>query len=322
MRSAFEIFLRTGKVRVPDGVEVKFNPWHDPTDGRFTFRQSGRFSGEGSSSSFARRPSRTDPRVVRLGEARRRATDTVDIDRFRPENPHNHTVHIVRKGELIGSIARTRKGLRPRDLAELNGLKDTGRRQIGQSIKLPHQSYLDDGKRARDKFMALAFYMDRHGGRLPPDASNPPSIASQIDSDIRVVARNGHSFKIDAINRTREVTLDLNSPANERRSRTTQRNAGKPHRLPTDDGGHYVAPRFGGPRDAFNHFAQDANFNRGAYRVLENKWDTLRKAKKSVPIRITPLYDGLSQRPHTIVVRYWVDGILHFERFPNRKGGK
>lgn len=34
--SAFEIYLRTGR-RVPDQpelVEIKFNPWHDPEDGR------------------------------------------------------------------------------------------------------------------------------------------------------------------------------------------------------------------------------------------------------------------------------------------------
>lgn len=49
-QSAFSSWLRTGRlprVRNPDGVEVKFNPWHDPEDGRFTFAGSGTRSGSG-----------------------------------------------------------------------------------------------------------------------------------------------------------------------------------------------------------------------------------------------------------------------------------
>ncbi|WP_254602633.1 DNA/RNA non-specific endonuclease [Sphingomonas bacterium] len=55
------------------------------------------------------------------------------------------------------------------------------------------------------------------------------------------------------------------------RSKTNQREASKPDRLRTDDGGHFIAARFNGPSDKINHFAQDANFNRGAYRVMEDK---------------------------------------------------
>lgn len=49
-QSAFEIWMRTG--RWPelelDPVEAKFNPWHDPDDGRFTFAGQGKFFGQGS----------------------------------------------------------------------------------------------------------------------------------------------------------------------------------------------------------------------------------------------------------------------------------
>lgn len=51
--SAFEMFLRTGR-RVPDEpelVQTKFNPWHDPDDGRFTFARQGRYFGGGSARS-------------------------------------------------------------------------------------------------------------------------------------------------------------------------------------------------------------------------------------------------------------------------------
>src|SRR3546814_1093583 len=51
-QSAFEVYLRTGR-RDAGGrrqdVEVKFNPWHDPEDGRFTFSGRGRYYGAGAS---------------------------------------------------------------------------------------------------------------------------------------------------------------------------------------------------------------------------------------------------------------------------------
>lgn len=42
-RRAFVEWLRTGRWRVadPDNVELKFNPYHDPRDGRFTFAPGG-----------------------------------------------------------------------------------------------------------------------------------------------------------------------------------------------------------------------------------------------------------------------------------------
>lgn len=326
MAGAFEVYLRTRQVRVEGKLEVKFNPWHDPAVGRFTFRNSGTRFGTGSESNFARRPGRTDPRVMRLGNARRAALDPVDPAKFQPDNPRNHGIHIVRKGESIGSIAHTRKGLRPRDLAELNSIREPNRLRVGQQIKLPHQAYLDAGKRARDKFMGLAYYLDTHGGRLPPNAANPPSIADQIAADHHGVERNGHVFTVDPLARTHRVAMRIGpiNPQSEilaRRSRSAQSNAGKPNREHSDDGGHYVAPRFGGTHEAFNHFAQDANLNRGPYRVLEDKWDAYRKAGKSVRITITPRYDGLSKRPKSLDIYYVVDGMENQKSFRNRKGG-
>ena len=47
--SAFDIWLRRGRiVAEPEPIETKFNPWHDPKDGRFTFARQGKyFSGGG-----------------------------------------------------------------------------------------------------------------------------------------------------------------------------------------------------------------------------------------------------------------------------------
>lgn len=49
-RWAFSVWLRTGRwptVTIADDVEIKFNPWHDPADGRFTFSGAGRDYGRG-----------------------------------------------------------------------------------------------------------------------------------------------------------------------------------------------------------------------------------------------------------------------------------
>lgn len=42
--SVFARWLRTGvvpRIRSPEGVELKFNPWHDPTNGQFSFAHAG-----------------------------------------------------------------------------------------------------------------------------------------------------------------------------------------------------------------------------------------------------------------------------------------
>lgn len=62
-RSDFEIYLRTGRriAAERDVTELKFNPWHDPDDGRFTFAGQGRYFGSprsgGSSSGNRAAPS-------------------------------------------------------------------------------------------------------------------------------------------------------------------------------------------------------------------------------------------------------------------------
>lgn len=60
-RRQFAAWLRTGRLTeraLGDGersAEFKFNPWHDPEDGRFTWANRGRFFGGGGTPA-ARRP--------------------------------------------------------------------------------------------------------------------------------------------------------------------------------------------------------------------------------------------------------------------------
>lgn len=61
--TAFEIFLRTGRHNGVAGAggpwSVKFNPWHDPRDGRFTFGPGGAAMGRRPKAS----PAKDDPFV-------------------------------------------------------------------------------------------------------------------------------------------------------------------------------------------------------------------------------------------------------------------
>lgn len=214
----FEQFIRGGAFDNGLATETKFNPWHDPNDGRFTDKGSGRFAGGGGSFGGGGATARS----TRTARSRKRAAPTP------LKSP------VVRGGG--GSYGE-------------GGATATG------SWSRP------TGKTAPT----------RPPANLPGSAQpTPPKSAAPIRVALpNVVVRNGYRFELDDKRRTTVVSGDLHLKA-AKRSRQSQREAGKPNRLSNDDGGHYIAARFDGPRDEFNHFAQDANFNRGAYRALED----------------------------------------------------
>lgn len=135
------------------------------------------------------------------------------------------------------------------------------------------------------------------------------------------IPKNGYDFSIDAHVRSRQVSGELRLQQ-QPRSKRAQSDAGKPDRRATDDGGHFIAARFNGPREWFNHFAQDANFNRGSYRALEDKWVKEIRSGKRVFVDIVPHYRGTSMRPHMLTVKWTIDGKTLKHDFPNEKGGK
>lgn len=129
--------------------------------------------------------------------------------------------------------------------------------------------------------------------------------------------RNGYRFLVDSHQRTLDIsgriTLGQASP----RSRLHQARAGGADRLPRDDGGHFIAHRFNGPSGAFNHFAQNAHFNRGAYRVIEDGWARSTRQGKAVFVHITPKYHGASRRPSALQIRWTIDGHTTERILPN-----
>ena len=312
-RLAFSTYLRTGyrdRSVAPGAVEFKFNPYHDPRNGQFTFAPgtSGSTGLADGGRTTRRSPGGAPPPPRNLD----------------PRNPRNYTVHVVGNGESLAKIAALRKGVTPDDLAWLNDIPVDGRLRIGQAIKLPTQESRDAARDAKNRFLALDYYMQTHGGRLPPNVAHPPSLQQQVFRKFgwREIKANDYMFAADESERTRYVDGDLELDSIEKRSRTRQARTGGSDRRASDDGGHYIAVRFNGPSASFNHFAQGANFNRGAYRALEDQWAKALRSGHRVHVNIIPHYGGASQRPDSLGVTWSVDGKERYKTFANRKQGQ
>jgi len=134
--------------------------------------------------------------------------------------------------------------------------------------------------------------------------------------------RNGYEYTFDEQGRVAHVEGDLDSNPAQGRNTKAQLSAGGDDRLPTDEGGHFVGRRFDGPTDDFNHFAQDMNFNRGAYKSLENSWQRALDNGSEVHVDITPNYSGDSLRLDSLDVNYTIDGVPYQKTFINQPGGQ
>lgn len=250
MASAFEIYLRTGR-RVTEAaaaLETKFNPWHDPDDGRFTFSGQGRYF-----------PGPSGPRTSKPA----------------------------------------------------NGIRGGGGSFGGGGASASWEPTTSPAQALRPPATAPSAKPSGALRRVPAPAQ-----------ERRVTIRkNGYEFSIDAHVRSRQVSGEL-ILQQQPRSKRSQADAGKPDRRVTDDGGHYIAARFNGPSEWFNHFAQNSNFNRGSYRALEDKWVKAIRSGKRVFVDIVPHYRGTSMRPHMLTVKWTIDGKSLKHDFPNEKGGK
>lgn len=175
----FSTFLRTGRRAPPNDVELKFNPYHDPGNGRFTFAPG----------SFATRAT---------GGPGSGATP--DYRELHPKHPRNLGIYVVQQGDTLTRIAARRKGLRPSDLAWLNDMATDTPLRIGQAIRVPHQTYLDRGRDAKNSFVALDHYVQTHDDRLPPDPAHPPTVQSQLfqERGWREIKANGYTFAVDS----------------------------------------------------------------------------------------------------------------------------
>lgn len=348
-RRAFSVWLRTG--RLPretdaDGVEFKFNPWHDPENGRFTFVGTGHYYGRGSSGQAAKhgrdflqgRPAHP-PRPQGPPAGRPDSGRRPPAGRGKPSTWGGGVFTGGGGGSFGGGGAtgdgdwggeakkpqarRAGAGLQrmpPRVVAQPPragvGLQRRRPRVVAQPPRVSagpqRRSPPVEARRSR----AVASPQQRFRRvevRRPGAARGSRSGAERW----RTVERNGYRYEIDDQNRTRQISGEITLNPDQGRSRTAQLTAGGNDRRKNDHGGHYIARRFNGPKEAFNHFAQDGSFNRSDYARLENQWEQAKRQKKQVRVKIVPKFKGSSQRPSGLNVLFWIDGKKGGENFSN-----
>ena len=149
-----------------------------------------------------------------------------------------------------------------------------------------------------------------------------PTLATPPKPKTQKVEANGYHFELDDQNRTVRARGELRLDGDQPRAPNAQRDEGKPDRLDSDHGGHFIGRQFGGPKEAINLFAQDANFNRSVYASLENEWRGNLKAGKTVYVDIQAYYGRNSKRPDVIEVSYYINGKQKSKLLPNKRKAK
>lgn len=366
-RRDFGVWMRTGRWPSPDGCgarEVKFNPWHDPRDGRFTFRGAGQYYGPGETGRHdapaqstrkieyvpdSRLPPLSTPEEVERWKAaelakhgrkpgyRRAIEEQYRRYLHQLANPLRHSAKVAEKPDRPATSASTQDTGRragagfPGGGGGFGGAGATGSwgdqpaalRQQRQDVRSGGDGGFSGGGGSFGGGGASSSEVWPATQANPTPAERVGAYGSQPQSRWRQVTRNGYLFEIDEQNRTRRVSGEITFKPDQRRSRKAQRAAGGVDRRASDEGGHYIARRFNGPTEAFNHFAQDRNFNRSDYSRLEEEWARAKRAGKSVRVKIVPVYEVRSRRPSSLNVWFWIDGVGKSARFPNEpKGGK
>lgn len=127
--------------------------------------------------------------------------------------------------------------------------------------------------------------------------------------------RNGYQYEKDRNGNIVEAKGELRLEESVR-NKTAQRLAGGENRLPTDDGGHLVANRFGGSGELDNLVAMDRTLNRGEWKVMENSWERALVEGNDVSFIIKPKY-WYSSRPYAFKVIDYIGEQRHVYRFSN-----
>ena len=316
--TAFSIYLRTGQRVAVGPIELKFNPYHDPRNGQFTFAPGGSVGNAAPRRAARPTPGKTPPKPVKWGgdsvadggggsfQGAGASGDGYwlnpkELADFQRKHPTMKPV-VVEPGDTMHSVARANH-LTAAELAASNRMSVDAKLKPGDVLAIP-------SPKSRAPKAAPA-----------PDLTALVTGVAATRDPYRHQIRNGYDYAIDDGNRMRRVKGELSNAA-AKRSRRNQAAAGGTDRLRSDDGGHYIAARFNGPRDAFNHFAQDSNFNRGAYRQLEERWARAQRAGHRIYVDIVPEYRGASKRPYAIEVTWYDNGKRRFRAFSNSKKGQ
>ncbi|HMS21605.1 DNA/RNA non-specific endonuclease [uncultured Sphingorhabdus sp.] len=288
-------------------LELKFNPWHDTEDGKFTFAGQGRNFGKGGGGSFGGGGASGTwgkPKPKERTEAIPKRTATTAIQASIQPKPTSKPK--VRKA----TFQRPRQN--PQVQPETKPPATTGG---GRSPPNSNPAYeqLDSIVATGAAATAVAATALTTAGAA--------ALAVKPFTVVQTVSAGGYNFDIDGFERAGKIYGKIRHVPGQTRSKRLQREAGRPDREPSDHGGHYIAREFGGPEIPENHFAQDAKINLGRYRRLENKWKRAEKRGSDVYVEITPQYTGSSKRPDSLEVLYKIDGKIRTKTIPNKTEG-
>jgi DNA/RNA non-specific endonuclease len=132
---------------------------------------------------------------------------------------------------------------------------------------------------------------------------------------------NGYKFSTDAKGRVTSVEGKLDLSVADRAS-YQQRKVGKSGDA-GDEGGHLIASIFNGPGEKLNMTPMNGNFNKGAWKKLENKLAAAAKEGKTVEVKIEVVYGKDGVRADQFVATYKIDGGRPIKvEFDNVPGGK
>lgn len=283
--------------------ELKYNPWHDTEDGKFTFAGQGRnygssggsFGGGGASGSWEPAPSKPKPKQPAT------VLERPSIDTKPAPKTQSGTVSKP-SPKPVGRTA------------------PSSRRASGIVKPVPDPKPADDQLGIAAAAAAAAKAVTAATAVVASNAAAAVAGVTPV-AITQTVSAGGYNFDIDGLGRTGKIYGKIKHVPEQARSRRLQREAGRPDREPSDHGGHFIAREFGGPEIPENHFAQDAKINLGKYRRLENKWKRASKRGKVVEVEITPQYTGSSKRPDSLNVVYKINGKIRTKTIPNKTGG-
>ena len=132
-RDAFSRWLRTGKVPWVLGLELKFNPWHDPADSRFTFAGAGRRYGAGGVDAAGGENSRTSSSTGSVsGLGKRSKSHTATLAMTQTPRAGAPTGEDPRPALHPKRIERRRPGNEPNPLNEFVGGVGEGLYDVGK----------------------------------------------------------------------------------------------------------------------------------------------------------------------------------------------
>ncbi|MBB4858829.1 hypothetical protein HNO88_002155 [Novosphingobium chloroacetimidivorans] len=187
-------------------------------------------------------------------------------------------------------------------------------RTIRDAIDKIPQSALDAlPSSARESIEGMKRQLDDH---FAPPASTTSGTTSARAADVAQagvhtakVGANSVEWTVDANGYPKhvEATLSELQPSGTPRSsaETTAQDQVRGRGIDGDDAGHVIGHRFLGDQGTRNMFPQQFNFNRGAYKTMENEWAAWIDHGGTVKAKVD-LLGGTAERPDQVKVTYEV----------------